>query len=79
MIRKSIVFGLFVVAACSCYPLRNARIIDGTEKEKTVWVCVPEEQEPLNVGGLMCARIDHVLAHPQAEPADAGSNGPATM
>ncbi len=66
-----------LLGSCSCYPLRNARIVDGTENQKTVWVCVPEVDEPLNVGGLECARMDNALGlspvkHDPTKPADAG-------
>lgn len=77
MIRKTLVLAAFAFSAC--YPLRNARIIDGSENERTVWVCAPEEDEPLNTGGLMCGRIDRVLGlspvkHNPTKPApDAGT------
>lgn len=75
MIRKTLVVAL-LMASCSCYPLRNARIIDGSENEKAVWVCIPEEEEPLNTGGLECARIDRVLGNSPnidlTQPVDAG-------
>lgn len=75
MIRKTLVAAI-LIASCSCYPLRNARIIDGSENEKTAWVCVPEQEEPLNVGGLECARIDRALGMSPntnlTQPADAG-------
>jgi hypothetical protein len=56
---------ILLLLACSCYPLRNARIIDGTENDRTVWICVPDDQEPLNVGGLMCADMRAVLEQPR--------------
>lgn len=56
---------LISLLLCSCYPLRNARIIDGTENDRTVWICVPDDQEPLNVGGLMCADMRSVLEQPR--------------
>lgn len=76
MIRKTLVVAS-LFASCSCYPLRNARIIDGSENEKTAWVCVPEQEEPLNVGGLECARIDRALGISSkidlTQPVDAGA------
>lgn len=64
------------LAFVSCYPLRNARIIDGSENEPTAWICVPDDEEPLNVGGIQCARIDRVLGitadEPTVRPLDAG-------
>lgn len=56
---RFLIFGLLLAG---CYPLRNARIVDGTENEKTVWICVPDDQEPLNAGGLMCGSMQNVLA-----------------
>lgn len=70
---------LITLVSSACYPLRNARIIDGSENEKTVWVCVPEEEEALNKGGLECARIDRVFGlspeqhNPTAPAVDAGT------
>lgn len=80
MIRQTIALAMLALAAC--YPLRNARIIDGSENEKgkmAVWVCVPEEEEALNVGGLECARMDNAMGlspvkHNPTKPAsDAGT------
>lgn len=76
---KRTALALVALAFSACYPLRNARIIDGSENEKTVWVCVPEEDEALNKGGLECARIDRVFGlspeqHNPTKPApDAGT------
>lgn len=76
MILKTLA-ALTLLTACACYPLRNARIIDGTENQKTVWVCIPEEDEPLNTGGLECARMDNALGlspvkHDPTKPAQPG-------
>lgn len=73
MIRTTLV--LAALAFSACYPLRNARIIDGSENEPTAWICVPEQEEPLNAGGIQCARIDRVLGMDvdPTQPADAGT------
>lgn len=57
---KPLLAGLLLLSGC--YPLRNARIVDGTENDRTVWICVPDDQEPLNAGGLMCADMRNVMA-----------------